>query len=140
MLKLGIAAAILLTACVQTEDATEGALDETSVSEDSTVRDAPGGKSEACALATELGLGETAVQSCLAGAPISNRGVLAPLPTRPAATQACNTYYGSCSGISGCSRAVGEGWELTNCGSFLYSWMTICNGQPTGWGTGFCFF
>lgn len=43
-------------------------------------------------------------------------------------------------GIAGCSRAVGEGWELTNCGPFIYSWMTICGGQPTGWGVGLCLF
>lgn len=134
--KIGIVAVMLLAACLQTEDAP----DETSAAQESIVQQQPGGKAEACALARDLGLGETALQSCLAGSPISSRGVLAPLPTRPAATQACNTYYGTCSGVNGCSRAVGEGWELTNCGSFLYSWMTICNGQPSGWGVGFCLF
>lgn len=99
----------------------------------------PGVKPGDCQRAQELGYGDAAVESCMAAAPINGDGVIAE-PSDNVFLAGCNTYSGACSGISGCSRAVGEGWQLTNCGSFIYSWMTICGGQPTGWGIGICLF
>lgn len=135
----GLLFALCISACVvepdnQTETTTTQDLAQDL--RDTAVKDPPNDKDAACQLAVD----KLAIQSCLAGSPISASGLIAALPTEPQATQACNTYYGGCTGINGCSRAIGEGWELTNCGTFLYSWMTICNGQPTSWGTGFCFF
>ncbi len=92
---------------------------------------------ELCPLAAKEG-GDLAVSSCQASAPITDLGKLATQPAGDVQSQACSTYYGSCTGISGCSRATGEGWQFTKCGSWLYAWMTVCNGQPSGWGTGFC--
>jgi hypothetical protein len=97
-------------------------------------------RSESCELAPD----KRALESCLAGSPISAAGELAEVPSAPfsttAALGACATYTGSCTGINGCSRAVGGGWEFTVCGTFIYAWMTICDGQPTGWGNGICLF
>lgn len=133
---------MLVSACaVDPGDKTDPAQDVAAASAEAAARKASSEpKTEDCKLAEELGLGKLAVQSCLAAAPINAGGAVAQLPDGTATTQACNTYYGSCSGISGCSRAVGGGWEVTFCGSWLYTWMTVCDGQPTGWGTGFCLF
>jgi hypothetical protein len=53
--------------------------------------------------------------------------------------QWCDTFYGSCTGRYGTSCAYGDGWVACATGSFLYTWLTICDGNPTGYGTGFCF-
>ena len=84
--------------------------------------------------------------SCSLGQPVNAAGFTAgdlagektPGDDSETAYKACNTYYGLCTGANGCSRAVGEDWEFTACGSFLYAWMTICDGQAASWGTGFC--
>ena len=93
---------------------------------------------ETCKLASRLGLGERAVQSCESGAPVDDAGNVAASPRDLVRPQACNTYHGSCTGVSGCSRAVGGGWQITFCGPFLRTWMEVCDGQPTGWGTDPC--
>lgn len=92
---------------------------------------------ELCPLAAKEG-GDLAVSSCRAGAPISDLGKLVTQPSGDVQSQGCSTYYGSCTGVYGCSRATGGGWQVTHCGSWLYTWMTVCDGQPSGWGTGFC--
>ncbi len=90
-----------------------------------------------CELARELGYSEADVLSCEQGAPVEIEGYVANAEGEVSA-QACNTYYGSCMGISGCSRAVGEGYSYTECGSWKYVWMTVCDGVKTGWGVGGC--
>jgi hypothetical protein len=135
MLKNVMLLAVLMSACTtdpaDNTDQSAGSAEPGSQASD--------GKPGECKRAQELGYGDAAVQSCQAGAPINGEGVVAE-PSDKAFFAQCNTYYGGCSGVNGCSRAVGEGWELTNCGSFLYSWMTICDGEPSSWGTGFCLF
>lgn len=91
-----------------------------------------------CKLASRLGLGERAVQSCEAAAPVDGAGEIATSPRGTVITQACTTYTGICTGISGCSRVVAEGWEWTVCGSWVSASMTICDGRPVAWGSSFC--
>ena len=98
-----------------------------------------------CSGAAALG-GDRAETSCELGVPVDLDGVPADEregdgETSELVARTCNTYYGGCTGIwYGCSRAAGEGWEVTACGSFLYAWLTICDGAPSAWGTGFCIF
>ena len=93
---------------------------------------------ETCKLASRLGLGERAVQSCEAGAPVDDAGDVAASPLSIVTPQACTTYNGACTGVVGCSRAVGGGWQYTVCGSFLHTWLKVCDGQLTGWGVSPC--
>ena len=99
---------------------------------------------DSCALAASQYKEPSAYISCKQGLPVDQGGNFASsLPTSPGEetlTSSCNTYYGKCSGFSGCSRSSGEGWELVACGTWLYTWLTICEGQPRSWGTGFCFY
>ncbi|NMO16929.1 hypothetical protein HPC49_23425 [Pyxidicoccus fallax] len=101
--------------------------------------DAPVTDNTACDAAASLG--ELDLLSCRNGAPVSADGRVAVGTGEmegEVSAQSCTTYYGTCTGIGGCSRAVGGGWQFTVCGPFLYAWMTVCDGQPRGWGGGVC--
>lgn len=142
MLKqVGMCLVMLASACATEADESDEADAEQSIAEPAGARQAPiKPAAESCKLAEELGCDKLAVRSCLAGAPINAGGTMAEVHGGPAITEACNTYYGNCSGGDGCSSAIGGGWEYTACGSFLYAWMTICDGHASAWGTGFCVF
>jgi hypothetical protein len=97
-----------------------------------------------CQLARDLGYSEADVLSCLEGTPVktndSSESSKTPTsnPKGTVTAQACNTYYGRCTSWYGCSKAEGEGWAHTSCGSWHYAWLTVCNGEATGWGEGLC--
>ncbi|MFP2908413.1 hypothetical protein ACLESD_25840 [Pyxidicoccus sp. 3LFB2] len=47
-------------------------------------------------------------------------------------------YHGPCTSFGGCSTATGGGYSHTQCGSWLYAWLRVCDGRPVGWGYGAC--
>jgi len=123
---------VMVSACA-VDAGTEGEKEQELGGSEAAAARTPGPRPEAGQLAAAFDSGKLAVRSCLAGAPVSAAGAIAELTTTGAATaQSCATYTGTCSGVNGCSRAFGGGWQFTACGSFLYAWMTICDGQPSG--------
>jgi hypothetical protein len=139
MNRLGVCLLVLISACAVEAD-TDGEVEQALAGSAAEAAQPADPGPAVCKPAEAYDAGKLAVRSCLAGVPINVSGLLAEPTTGAASTQSCATYYGSCSGGNGCSRAVGGGWQFTACGSFLFAWMTICDGQPTGWGTGFCLF
>jgi len=139
--RLGVCLLVLVSACA-VDAGNEGEVEQALAQSGAELARPAGPKpeAEACKLAETYDASKLAVRSCIAGRPIDASGLFAESTTGDVRSQACMTYQGSCSGVNGCSRAVGGGWEFTACGTFLFAWMTICDGQPTGWGTGFCLF
>jgi hypothetical protein len=110
--------------------------------------DAPVAPAASSESAGELEDDDAAILSLRLGVPVSEDDLtpadideaqrLAGAPDSLAA--GCSTYYGKCSGISGCSVASGGGWGYKACGPFIYAWLTVCDGYPAAFGEGICLF
>lgn len=86
---------------------------------------------------------ELAFLSCQRGMPVNEQGFTpADLGIQAGEedfrTEACEYYTGACTYSDGCSVARGEGWVYTECGSYIYAWMLICDGEYVGYGSWPC--
>jgi hypothetical protein len=124
----------LMSACVsEVEDALDPESDDVE-----SAREAAGETEiDAWHLVESLDDGELTVASRELRTPLDGNGDVE-VSSTVAFGQPCATYYGSCTGISGCSTAYSPVSMAEYCGSFRYAWIKVCGGVETGRGWGIC--